>query len=137
MTAPLERVLYVEDDSDIQEIALMALVDLGGLAVKVCSSGMEALKIFPEFCPQMVLLDVMMPGMDGPTTMASLRTLPGGAAMPVAFMTAKVQSHEVSRYRDMGAIGVISKPFDPMTLADQVRALWAEWRETQGGTDAE
>ncbi|WP_019644653.1 response regulator [Novispirillum itersonii] len=127
MNAPLERILYVEDDSDIQEIARLALVDLGGLDVTVCSSGREALAAFAAVRPQMVLLDVMMPGMDGPTTMTSLRALPGGETIPVAFMTAKVQSHEVSRYRDMGAIGVISKPFDPMTLADQVRALWAEW----------
>ena len=110
-------------------LAMAALLVVLGLR----ASADVPLDVFPEFAPQMVLLDVMMPGMDGPTTMASLRTLPGGAAMPVAFMTAKVQSHEVSRYRDMGAIGVISKPFDPMTLADQVRALWAEWQETQGG----
>lgn len=133
MKAPLERILYVEDDSDIQEIARLALVDLGGLDVTVCSSGREALQVFPALRPQMVLLDVMMPGMDGPTTMTSLRRLPGGDSTPVAFMTAKVQSHEVSRYRDMGAIGVISKPFDPMTLADQVRALWADWDGSQGG----
>lgn len=133
MKAPLERILYVEDDSDIQEIARLALVDLGGLDVTVCSSGREALQVFPGLRPQMVLLDVMMPGMDGPTTMTSLRRLPGGDSTPVAFMTAKVQSHEVSRYRDMGAIGVISKPFDPMTLADQVRALWADWDGSQGG----
>lgn len=127
MTAVLDRVLYVEDDADIQEIARLALVDLGGLTVRVCSSGREAVEAFPDFDPQLILLDVMMPGMDGPTTLASLRALPGGANVPVAFMTAKVQAHEVSRYTDLGAIGVISKPFDPMKLADQVRTLWSAW----------
>ncbi|NKD87227.1 response regulator [Haematospirillum sp. 15-248] len=120
----LQRVLYVEDDPDIQAIATLALVDVGGLKVTACSSGDEALSAFPSADPQIVLLDVMMPGMDGPGTLQALRKLPGGDRVPVAFMTAKVQSHEVARYLDMGAAGVISKPFDPMTLAEQVRTIW-------------
>jgi CheY-like chemotaxis protein len=114
------RVLYVEDDPDIQEIAALALHDLGGMALTVCSSGMEAVAAFPTSDAQLILLDVMMPSMDGPSTLEALRKLPGGEAIPVVFMTAKVQSHEVPHYKALGAVGVISKPFDPMTLAQQV-----------------
>jgi len=69
---------------------------------------------------------VMMPGMDGPTTFQALRKCPATALIPIIFMTAKVQSHEVDRYRAMGALGVLTKPFDPMTLADQIRRLWQQ-----------
>lgn len=120
----LTHVMYVEDDPDIQQIAEMALSDLGGLTVTLCSSGMEALEAFPRSTPQIVLLDVMMPGMDGLTTLVKLRELPGGKDVPVVFMTAKVQAYEKQEYESLGALGVISKPFDPMTLADTVRMLW-------------
>lgn len=122
----LERILYVEDDPDIQVIAKLALIDLGGFSVTACASGTEAVAAFAEAKPQLVLLDVMMPGMDGPETMQELRKQPGGEHIPVVFMTAKVQAHEVSHYLDMGAAGVIRKPFDPMTLAEQIRALWKQ-----------
>ena len=79
-----------------------------------------------RFAPQLILLDVMMPGMDGPETLSRLRQLPGSAALPVVFMTAKVQSHEIDIYRNLGAAEVIIKPFDPMTLADQISAIWAQ-----------
>lgn len=124
MMVELTDILYVEDDADIQQIAEMALSDLGGLRVTVCSSGAEAVEAFPRCAPQLVLLDVMMPGMDGPTTLKELRGLPGGETVPVVFMTAKVQAHEKAGYLEIGAIGVISKPFDPLTLADDVRQLW-------------
>ena len=121
----LQRVLYVEDEPDIQAVARLALEMVGGLTVKTCSSGEEALKEAPAFEPQLILLDVMMPGMDGPGTLKALRALPSLAAVPVIFMTAKVQPQEVAHYTGLGALGVIAKPFDPMTLAAQVRALWA------------
>ncbi len=124
MTAQSIRVLYVEDDPDIQEIATLALEDLGGMDLTVCSSGIEAIEAFPTSDAQLVLLDVMMPSMDGPTTLGALRKLPGGESIPVIFMTAKVQSHEVPHYKALGAVGVISKPFDPMTLAEQVMDLY-------------
>lgn len=120
----LQRVLYVEDEPDIQAVARLALELVGGFTVKVCSSGEEALREVQAFAPQMILLDVMMPVMDGPTTLKALRELPAARAIPVAFMTAKVQPQEVARYTELGALGVIAKPFDPMTLADAVRRLW-------------
>lgn len=122
----LKHILYVEDDPDIQEIARLSLEELGGMQVTLCSSGQEALEMFPELKPQLVLLDVMMPGMDGPTTLEALRRLPSAATLPVVFMTAKVQAHEIPRYLAMGAIGIISKPFEPLSLAKQVRALYAQ-----------
>lgn len=120
----LQRVLYVEDEPDIQAVARLALEMVGGLTVKCCSSGEEALREAPAFAPELILLDVMMPGMDGPGTMKALRGVPSLATVPVVFMTAKVQPQEVAHYTGLGALGVIAKPFDPMTLATQVRAMW-------------
>jgi two-component system OmpR family response regulator len=124
---PLRRILFVEDDPDIQVIATMALESLGGFSVLACGSGSEALSRFGEFAPELVLLDVMMPGMDGPATLLALRRLPSGG-VPVVFMTARVQAHEIAQYREMGAVDVIAKPFDPMTLAATVQTIWRSLR---------
>lgn len=120
----LEKILYIEDEADIQTIARLALETLGGFVVETCSSGREGIARATTFAPDMILLDVMMPDMDGPATLAALRQLPGLTNVPIVFMTAKVQTQELSHYRDLGAIDVIAKPFDPMTLADTVRAIW-------------
>jgi CheY-like chemotaxis protein len=122
--ASLQRVLYVEDEPDIQAVAKLALEMLGGLTVRLCSSGQEALDCAAGFAPDVLLLDVMMPGMDGPSTLREMRQRPDLASLPVIFMTAKVQPDEVASYKAMGALGVIAKPFDPMKLADEVRRLW-------------
>jgi len=122
--AALQRILYVEDEPDIQTVARLALEMLGGFTVEICSSGTEALARAPEFVPDLILLDVMMPGMDGPTVLARLRELPGTAATPVDFMTAKFQPQEVAEYRSLGAVEVIGKPFDPVALPGQVREIW-------------
>jgi two-component system OmpR family response regulator len=122
----LSRVMYVEDEPDIRAIAKLALEAVGGLVVELCSSGQEALQKAPLFKPDLILLDVMMPGMDGPSTLEALRKQNGTESLPIAFMTAKVQSTEIQRYTDMGAIGVIAKPFDPMQLANTVKRLWME-----------
>ena len=122
----LNFVLYVEDDPDIQMVAQMALEVVGGLSLRACSSGREAIEAATACQPDLILLDVMMPDMDGPTTLAALRQLPAMAATPVIFMTAKVQAAEVAHYKTLGAIGVIAKPFDPMQLAQQVRQLWQQ-----------
>ncbi len=116
------RILYVEDDADIRLVAEMAL-EGEGFELVICESGQEALNTAVDQKPDVLLLDVMMPGMDGPTTLQKLRELPHLVTTPVIFMTAKVQSEEVAQYKSMGAIGVISKPFDPMTLAEQIRSL--------------
>jgi two-component system, OmpR family, response regulator len=120
----LHRVIYVEDEPDIQAVARLALEMVGGLTVQICSSGEEALRETPRFEPQLILMDVMMPGMDGPGTLRALRERSLLDGVPVVFMTAKVQPREVAHYTALGALGVIAKPFDPMKLADQVRELW-------------
>lgn len=121
----LVNILYVEDDLDIQAVAQIALEVVGGLSLTTCSSGAEALAAVNNgFVPDLLLLDVMMPNMDGPTTLAGLRLIAATAMTPVIFMTAKVQSTELDFYTSLGAIGVIAKPFDPMELSTQVRALW-------------
>lgn len=120
----LKRILYVEDEPDIQAVARMALEMVGGFTLEVCSSGQEALDRALEFAPQLMLLDVMMPGMDGPETLAALRAIPQLAATPTIFMTAKVQPSELAQYRALGAVDVIPKPFDPMTLSATVQKIW-------------
>ncbi len=126
MDQALQRILYVEDEPDIQAVARLALEHVGGYTVEVCSSGKEALEKLPQFKPDLILLDVMMPGMDGPTTLQALRKLPEGAAIPVVFMTAKVQPQEVEQYKQLGAVDVIPKPFDPMALPERLRGIWAQ-----------
>jgi two-component system OmpR family response regulator len=120
----LQRVLYVEDEPDIRAVSQLALETVGGLTVKICASGEEALREVVAFRPELVLLDVMMPGMDGPGTLRALREIPELGDVPVVFMTAKVQPVEIAQFMALGALAVIAKPFDPMTLANQVRALW-------------
>lgn len=124
MAEKLTRILYVEDEPDIQTVARLALETLGGFKVEICSSGNEALSRAPVFQPQLILLDVMMPAMDGPSTLRMLRALPEFASTPVVFMTAKVQPGEIEEYKKIGAVDVIPKPFDPMALPSQVRAIW-------------
>ncbi len=116
------KLLYVEDEADIREIAEFALED-EGFDIVFCDSGEMALQKAGDFKPDLVLLDVMMPGMDGPTTLRELKLLPELQTTPVIFLTAKVQPNEIQDFIALGAIGVIPKPFDPMTLADQVREL--------------
>jgi CheY-like chemotaxis protein len=131
----LSKILYAEDEPDIQTVALMALETIGGFTVRACNSGQEAIEAASEFTPDLVILDVMMPGMDGPATLEALRKLPNMADVDVVFMTAKVQSQEVERYLQMGAVDVIAKPFDPMTLASQIEAIW-ERQQQEPGTAA-
>lgn len=118
------KIMYVDDEADIRTIVQFALEDEEDFELKVCASGQEALDTVADYRPDLVLLDVMMPGMDGPTTLQRLHAQPGLAQLPIAFVTAKVQPHEVTDLKALGAIDVIAKPFDPMALADHVRSLW-------------
>lgn len=118
-----QRVLCIEDEIDIQNVAKLALEKLGGFEVKICSSGSQAIKEAEDFTPDIILLDVMMPGMDGPATLKALRSIKALAQTPVAFMTAKVQPSEIQYLKSLGAKEVIAKPFDPMTLPDRVREI--------------
>lgn len=120
----LRTLLYVDDEPDIREVVQLALGLADNLDVHVCESGEQALAAIPRIKPDLVVLDVMMPGMDGPTTMSRMRADPALAGIPVVFMTAKAMPQEITRFRQLGAIGVIPKPFDPMRLSEQVFALW-------------
>lgn len=120
----LQRILYVEDEPDIQAVAKLALEMVGGYQVIICSNGQQALDTVGDFVPDLILLDVMMPGMDGPATLQKLRANLPTASIPVIFLTAKVQPNEVAQYQALGALNVIAKPFDPMTLAAQVQKIW-------------
>ena len=125
MPKTLATILYVEDEPDIRAVAQMALEAVGGFTVIACASGAEALAAAPAAAVDLLLLDVMMPGMDGPSTLKALRDLPGCAGTPVIFMTAKVQAAEIAQYRELGALDVIHKPFDPMELSAQISSIWA------------
>lgn len=128
MTVRLERILLVDDESDIRTVTAMALESLGGFVVERCASGPAALARLAAFAPQLVLLDVMMPGMDGPATLAALRARDDFAAPPVVFLTARTDPAAVDELRALGAIDVIAKPFDPMALPAAVRAIWSSHR---------
>ncbi|HZW15566.1 MAG TPA: response regulator [Brevundimonas sp.] len=116
------HVLHVDDEPDIREVAAMSLDLDPSMSLTSAASGAEALGLLEAGCrPDVILLDVMMPELDGPGTLARLRQLPGHEQTPVIFMTARAQSSELSRYIALGAVGVIVKPFDPMSLAASVR----------------
>ena len=121
----MTRILYVDDEPDIREVAELSLGLDPGLEVRTCSSGPEAIEEAAVWRPDLILLDVMMPGMDGPTVFARLKEGGDVARIPVVFITARTHAHEVAAFRDLGARGVIAKPFDPMRLAAQVREFLA------------
>lgn len=114
------RLMHVEDDEDIREVAKMALEISGQFELLQCESGEEALQKAPEFNPEVLLLDVMMPGMSGPTTLENLRRLPGMERTPAIFMTARAQPAEIEELKAISAIAVVVKPFDPITLGSQI-----------------
>jgi CheY-like chemotaxis protein len=116
------RILHVDDEPDIREVVEISLGLDPDLVTRSCASGAEALAVASEWTPDIILLDVMMPVMDGATTLARLRENSRTAAIPVVFMTARAQSRELEQFRSLGAAGVIPKPFDPMVLAASVRA---------------
>jgi CheY-like chemotaxis protein len=122
--APLGSLLYVDDDADIREIVEMSLGLDGSVRVNTSAGGEHALDSMRSQQPDLVVLDVMMPGMDGPAILERMRADPELQHIPVIFMTAKANPQEVARFRGLSAIGVIAKPFDPMSLGSQVKALW-------------
>src|ERR1700722_3038007 len=120
---PLRTVLYIDDEPDIRTIVQMALSLSNELTVHTGESGVQALQLARELKPDVLLLDVMMPGLDGPGTLHKMRADPATADIPVIFVTAKAMPREIAQFREMGAVGVIPKPFDPMQLINQLRTL--------------
>jgi CheY-like chemotaxis protein len=117
------KVLIIDDDADIRSIVRLSLSHLGGMEVVEAASGAEGVRKAQDEKPDVILLDMMMPAMDGSATLAALRAQPATAATPVIFLTAKAMRAEIDRLRALGAAGVLIKPFDPRTLPGEVRAL--------------
>jgi CheY-like chemotaxis protein len=116
------RILIIDDEEDIREVAALSLETVAGWEVVSASSGAQGLARAIEHKPDAILLDVMMPGMDGPTTFRELRKNPATAHIPVLLLTAKVQSSDQRRFADLGVEAVLFKPFDPLTLSTQIAA---------------
>jgi CheY-like chemotaxis protein len=114
------KILIIDDESDIREVAAMSLEAVCGWGVVQASSGREGMQIAQQRKPDAILLDVMMPDMDGPSTLQMLRSDEKTASIPVIFLTAKVQSADRKRFSDLGVAAVLSKPFDPMVLGEQI-----------------
>jgi two-component system OmpR family response regulator len=123
---PLQRICYVEDDEDIQRIVRMSLERVGKMTVDVVSDSMTAMARIASFKPDLVMLDWMMPGMDGPTLFRKMKQDPEAAKLPVVFITAKATQRDTDELMELGAAGMISKPFSPKDLPDQLRAIWAK-----------
>lgn len=125
--AEIQKVMMVDDEPHIRRIGELSLRSVGKWNVVLAGSGREAIDLARRELPDVILLDIMMPGMDGPATLAELRSTAETAGIPVIFLTAKAQRHEVERFRDLGAAGILTKPFDPMTLPDEVKTRFDEW----------
>jgi CheY-like chemotaxis protein len=121
---PLEKILHVEDDESIRVIVEMALVDISGFTLVACEDGYEAISQVEHFTPDLILLDAMMPGIDGLQTLAELRKKPHCRTIPVVFMTARIQQAEKQEYLNAGAVAVIEKPFDAMSLGDKLECIY-------------
>lgn len=117
------KILLVDDDSDIRRIGALSLEKVGGFGVVLAASGAEAVSKCERERFDLILLDMMMPDMDGMATLGALRAQPATAGVPVIFMTAKVQGDQADRYLRAGAVGVIGKPFDPLTLPAEIRRV--------------
>lgn len=125
MTArKLSKILLVDDQRDIRSIVGLALGKIGKFEVHICASGEEALASAAAFAPDLLLLDMSMPVMDGVATLKALRER--GIGAPAIFFTARLQPGDVERYRELGVLGVIPKPFDPLKLGAQLREMWKE-----------
>ncbi|MGH8519589.1 MAG: response regulator [Panacagrimonas sp.] len=121
---PLIRICYVEDDEDIQRIVRMSLERVGKMTVAVVSDPTQAIATINEFRPDLVMLDWMMPVMDGPTLFRQMKLRPETSALPVVFITAKAAQRDMDELIALGAAGTISKPFSPKDLPEQLRAIW-------------
>jgi CheY-like chemotaxis protein len=121
---PLNRICYVEDDEDIQRIVRMSLERVGKMTVEVVGDPTMAIDAMTTFKPDLVMLDWMMPRMDGPALFRQMKLHPETRALPVVFITAKAAQRDLDELTAMGAAGTVSKPFSPKDLPDQLREIW-------------
>jgi two-component system OmpR family response regulator len=122
----LNKICYVEDDEDIQRIVRMSLERVGKMTVEIVTDPLQAIAAMTAFKPDLVMLDWMMPGMDGPTLFKKMKEDPVTSSLPVVFITAKAQSRDMAELMALGAAGTISKPFSPKDLPEQLRQIWAK-----------
>ena len=122
----LNRICYVEEDEDIQRIVRMSLERIGKMTVEVVGDPTKAIDAIKGFKPDLVMLDWMMPVMDGPTLFRQMKTLPEISGLPVVFITAKAAQRDLDELMGLGAVGTISKPFSPKDLPEQLRAIWSK-----------
>ncbi|MBE0623043.1 MAG: response regulator [Burkholderiales bacterium] len=134
MNRALKKIMLVEDDPDIRLVTRLSLEVGGDYDVRACDSGIEALHSAAAYAPDLILLDMMMPAMDGLATMEALRKLPGIAATPIVFFTANTQDDVRQNVLRRGALGVIIKPVEPDALVAQVRALWQRFAPDSGSS---
>lgn len=118
------KILYAEDEPDVQTIVEISVWSTSNYEIKTCKNGKLLLECVEEYKPDLILLDVMMPEMDGPTTYKNLQLNEKTKYIPVIFITAKAQTHEVELFKETGVIGVITKPFDPITLCSDIQNIW-------------
>ena len=123
---PLIRICYVEDDEDIQRIVRLSLERVGKMTVAVVSDPTQAIATIAEFRPDLVMLDWMMPVLDGPALFRQMKLRPDTSALPVVFITAKASQRDLDELKSLGAAGTISKPFSPKDLPEQLRAIWSK-----------
>lgn len=123
---PLSRICYVEDDEDIQRIVRVSLERIGKMTVEIVSDPTAAIEVIAAFKPDLVMLDWMMPGLDGPTLFRHMKQRPETQSLPVVFITAKASARDLEELKGLGAAGAISKPFSPKDLPEQLRAIWAK-----------
>lgn len=122
----LKKILYAEDEPDVQTVVELTVQTMSDYEIQICNNGKEILSLVDEYKPDLIMLDVMMPEMDGPTTFRNLQANEKTKDIPVVFITAKAQVHEVEAFKETGALGVIIKPFDPITLCSQIKKIWSE-----------
>ncbi|HEX6413146.1 MAG TPA: response regulator [Burkholderiales bacterium] len=122
---PLQRICYVEDDEDIQRIVRTSLERIGKMTVALVTDPTQAIGVMAEFRPDLVMLDWMMPVMDGPTLFRQMKLRPETSGLPVVFITARASQRDLDELKVLGAAGTISKPFSPKDLPEQLRAIWA------------
>ena len=120
----LSRILLADDEPDILEISRIALETVGGFEVEICDSGSELLRLLPDFRPDLVIIDVLMPDMAGPEVLRAVRLIPEFETTPVVFLTGLIHGDDLRALHASGAAEVILKPFDPMTLADRINGVW-------------
>jgi CheY-like chemotaxis protein len=116
------KVLVIDDEADIRKIAKLSLSRVGGMQVVEAAGGADGVRLAESERPDAILLDVMMPGMDGPATLAMLKAGEATSKIPVVFLTAKAMSVELERLKALGAVAVLTKPFDPMKLPQELKA---------------